>query len=264
MQHTFTGARFEVGGIACGILLGVVAVNEFGPVLPYRLAGQVAALISNRILAGEMPPGSRIPPERDLAATFKVSRPTVREAIHVLEALGLLEVRHGDGTYVSKNPSAFPPRMLKQLLENDDMLLLDMLELRKEFEVRNAELAAEHATDEEVLRLGRIVDAIEADVRAGREESERDIDFHLTVAEATHSRIRLFITTSLLAAHAETLGKARLRQIKRDPHVVELFLREHRAVYLGIEARDPRRAKEAMLKHLEAASVRQAAIMEPA
>jgi GntR family transcriptional repressor for pyruvate dehydrogenase complex len=163
----------------------------------------------------------------------------VREAVHVLEALGLLEVRHGDGTYVSKNPSAFPPRMLKQLLEGDDPLLLDMLEVRKEFEVRNAELAAEHATEEEVLRLGRIVDEIAADVQAGREESQRDIDFHLTVAEATHSRIRLFITTS-------------------D------FLREHRTVYLGIEARDPRRAREAMLTHLEAASARQAGIMEPA
>lgn len=239
-------------------------MNEFGPVLPYRLAGQVAALISNRILAGDMPPGSRIPPERDLAATLKVSRPTVREAVHVLEALGLLEVRHGDGTYVSKNPSAFPPRMLKQLLEGDDLLLLDMLEVRKEFEVRNAELAAEHATEEEVLRLGRIVDEIAADVQAGREESQRDIDFHLTVAEATHSRIRLFITTSLLVAHSETLGKARLRQIGRDPRVVEDFLREHRTVYLEIEARDPRRAKEAMLIHLEAASVRQAGIMEPA
>jgi len=236
-------------------------MNEFGPILPYRLAGQVATLISNRILAGELPPGSRMPPERELAATLKVSRPTVREAIHVLEALGLLEVRHGDGTYVSKNPSAFPPRMLKQMLESDDMLLLDMLEVRKEFEVRNAELAAEHATEEEVQRLARIMDAIEADVRAGREESQRDIDFHLTVAEASHNRIRLFITTSMLVAHSETLRKARLRQIERDPGVIGDFLREHRAVYLGIEARDPHRAKDAMLAHLDAASVRQAAIM---
>jgi GntR family transcriptional regulator, transcriptional repressor for pyruvate dehydrogenase complex len=236
-------------------------MNEFGPILPYRLAGQVATLISNRILSGKISPGARMPPERELALTLKVSRPTVREAIHVLEALGLLEVRHGDGTYVSKNPSVFPPRILKQLVESDDLLLLDMLEVRKEFEVRNAELAAEHATEEEICRLARIVGEIDMDLREGREESQRDIDFHLTVAEASHSRVRLFITTSMLVAHSETLRMARLRQIERDPQVVQDFLHEHRAVYLGIEAREPQRARDAMLAHLNAASVRQAGVM---
>ncbi len=234
---------------------------NFGSIQPYRLARQVANLVSNKILDGELAPGSRLPSERELSAKFKVSRPTLREAIHVLEAMGLVEVRHGDGTYVSKNPSALSPRVLQQMLQRDDTLLLDMVEVRKEIEVRNAELAAKHATEEEVRRLSQILDEIEADVRADRDEFERDIDFHLTVAEASHNRIRLFITTAVLLAHAEILRDARLRMIRRQRQLLDDFLREHRAVYLGIAAREPDRARDAMLVHLEDAYAQYAALM---
>lgn len=233
---------------------------HFESIQPYRLARQVANLISNRILDGDLERGFRLPSERELAEQFKVSRPTIREAIHVLEALGLVEVRHGDGTYVSKNPSALSPRVLKQMLERDDTLLLDMVEVRKEFEVRNAELAAKHATDEEIRRLSQILADMEADIRAGREDFEHDVDFHLTVAEASHNRIRLFITTSVLLAHSEILGEARLRMVQRQRGILDHFLEEHRAVYHGIQARDPGAARAAMLAHLEAAYAQYAAL----
>jgi len=90
----------------------------------------------------------------------------LREAIHVLEALGLVRGAPWGWTYVSKNPSALSPRVLKQLLERDDALLFDMIETRKEFEARNAELAAKHATEEHVRRLFQILDEMEADIRA--------------------------------------------------------------------------------------------------
>lgn len=237
---------------------------EFESIQPYRLARQVANLVSKRILDGQLPRGFRLPSERELAASFKVSRPTLREAMHVLEALGLVEVRHGDGTYVSKNPSALSPRVLKQMLQRDDTLLLDMVEVRKEFEVRNAELAAMHATEEEVGRLSHILDEMEADIRAGREDFEHDVDFHLTIAQASHNRIRFFITTSVLLAHSEILREARLRMIQRQSRLVDRFLREHQAVYLGIQARDPQKARDAMLAHLEDAYAQYAALASEA
>jgi GntR family transcriptional repressor for pyruvate dehydrogenase complex len=223
----------------------------FESVQRYRLAGQVANRISTSILDGELAPCSRLPSERELAAKFNVSRPTLREAIHVLEALGLVEARHGDGTYVSKNPSALSPRVLKQLLERDDALLFDMIETRKEFEARNAELAAKHATEEHVRRLFQILDEMEADIRAGREEFEHELDFHLTIAEASHNRIRFFITTSMLLAHAEMLREARRQMVRRHARLLEDFLHEHRAIALCIEARDPEKARAAMHTHLE-------------
>ncbi len=236
-------------------------MRKFGPIQPHGLAAQVATLISSQIFEGQLTPGRRLPPERELAAQFQVSRPTVREAVHVLEALGLLEIRQGDGTYVSRKPSALSPHILRHMLEKDDLLLLDMVELRKEFEVRNAELAAQHATEEEIRRLAEILDQIHGDVRAGRDDSERDIDFHLAVAEASHNRMRFFITTSMLVAHADTLRAARLRQIEGNARVLQDFLAEHRAVYLGIAARKPGQARRAMLRHLQRAYARQAALV---
>jgi GntR family transcriptional repressor for pyruvate dehydrogenase complex len=233
---------------------------NFTSIQPYRLPTQVADLISKSILSGELTPGSRLPSERELAVNFRISRPTLREAIHVLEALGLVEIRHGDGTYVSKTPSALSPRVLKQMLVQDDTLLLEMVEVRKEVEVRNAALAANHATNDEIAGLGRILDAMETDVRAGRDDFERDVAFHLAVAEASHNRIRLFITTSVLLAHSETLHEARHRMIERQRHLVEDFLRAHREVYRGIRGREPAAAAKAMMAHLEDAYTQYAAL----
>jgi len=164
---------------------------------------------------------------------------TLREAIHVLEALGLVEARHGDGTYVSKNPSALSPRVLKQLLERDDALLFDMIETRKEFEARNAELAAKHATEEHVRRLFQILDEMEADIRAGREEFEHELDFHLTIAEASHNRIRFFITTSMLLAHAECSERP-AQMVRRHATPPGDFLHEHRLSLFVLKREIPR------------------------
>lgn len=236
---------------------------NFGSIKSYRLARQVANLISGTILRGEISPGSRLPAERELAARFKCSRPTIREAIHVVEALGLVEVRHGDGTYVSKAPSALSPRVLKQMLEHDDTLLLEMVEVRKEVEVRNAELAAKHATDVDIAGLGQFLNDMAEDLRAGRDDFEPDVAFHLAVAEATHNRIRFFITTSVLLAHSEILHEARLRMIERQQRLVENFLQEHRAIYHAILAREAASAASAMLAHLDNAYAQYAALASP-
>lgn len=205
------------------------------------------------ILSGELAPGTRLPPERDLAARFNVSRPTLREAIHVLEALDLLEVRPGGGTYVSKNPSPLTSHGLEQMLQRDYSLMLEMVEVRREFEVRNAELAATQATDAEIERLGAILSAMEGDIAAGREDFERDIEFHLEVAEASHNRVRRFITRCVLLAHFEMLREARIRILRRQRQLVGDFLREHRDIHLAIKDRSPERARTAMLIHLNAA-----------
>ena len=100
------------------------------------------------------------------------------------------------------------------------------------------------------------------DIRLGNDVTEREIDFHIMIADASHNRFRLFITTLMLVAHAEKFREARLRQMEHQLGAVEDFWREHRAIYVGIEARDPKRAKAAMLAHLEAAHARQVALLK--
>jgi GntR family transcriptional repressor for pyruvate dehydrogenase complex len=226
---------------------------EFEPVQPYRIANEIVRKISTMIWDGEIEPGARFPPERELAERFKVSRPTLREAIHVLEALGLLEVHGGDGTYVSRKPTTLSTRLLEHLLQRDDGLLAELIETRHEFESRNSELAAKNATPKDLQRLEKCVKLITSSVEAGRDDFRHDIDFHLAIAEATHNRVRLFITTSVLLAHFEMLRESRRRGTQRDRGLVGDLLKEHRAIFLAIKAKNPEEAREAMRLHLEAA-----------
>ncbi|NWG75607.1 MAG: FadR family transcriptional regulator, partial [Rubrivivax sp.] len=128
-------------------------MQPFEPVQPYRMAKQIVSRIYNMILDGEIPAGGRLPSERTLADRFNVSRPTLRVAIHVLEALGLVRVRPGGGTYVSKNPVALSSQILEHLLQRDGDLLFELIAVRVEFETRNAELAARNATADDVRDL---------------------------------------------------------------------------------------------------------------
>jgi GntR family transcriptional repressor for pyruvate dehydrogenase complex len=226
---------------------------EFEPVQPYRIANEIVRKISTMIWDGEIDPGSRFPPERELAERFNVSRPTLREAIHVLEALGLLEVRGGDGTYVARKPTALSSRLLEHMLQRDDGLMAELIETRHEFEGRNSELAAKNATPQDLLRLDKCVRLITASIEAGRDDFRHDIDFHLAVAEATHNRVRLFITTSMLLAHFEMLRESRRRGVQRNRALVGDLLKEHRAIYSAIKAKRPEKARKAMHLHLEAA-----------
>jgi GntR family transcriptional repressor for pyruvate dehydrogenase complex len=229
----------------------VPSMPEFGPVPQIRLAREIAKRLSAMILEGELEAGARLPPERELSAKLQVSRPTLREAIHVLEAQGLVAVRPGGGTFVSRKPSALSSHLLGQMLHRDDRLMLELVEVRKEFEVRNAELAAQHASDADVHSLAEILSEMEVETAAGRDRYELDVDFHLLLAEATHNRVRLFITTSLLLAHFELLRDARMRLVRQQRQLLGDFLQEHQAIHLALRDRNPVRAREAMLSHLE-------------
>jgi len=226
---------------------------EFEPVQPYRMANEIVRNISTMILDGEISPGTRLPAERELADRFNVSRPTLREAVHVLEALGLVEVRPGGGTYVSREPNALPPRLLEHMLRRDEGLVVELIETRREFESRNAELAAKNGTSKDLQNLEECLEVMAADVEVGRDEFRHDIAFHLGVAGATQNRVRLFITTSMLLAHTEILRDARDRMVRHHREVVGDFLHEHRTIYLAIRERRPDQAREAMRAHLEAA-----------
>lgn len=228
-------------------------MEEFTPVQPYRMAHEIAFRISAMILDGAIAPGSQLPPERELAAQFNVSRPTLREAVHVLEALRLVEVRPGGGTYVSGRPTVLSPRLLERMLKQDNGLVIELIETRVEFEGRNAELAAMHATAKDLQQIEECLRVMEADVAADRDDFPHDMDFHLAIAEATQNRVRIFITTSMLLAHFEMLQDARRRMVRRHRRLAGDFLREHQDIFAALKDKQPDKAREAMCAHLAAA-----------
>ncbi len=151
------------------------------PIDTRKLYRQVADAIMASIQSGDYEPGSRLPSERDLAASFKVSRPTIREAMIALEIHGLVEARQGSGIYVTDHPPA-------QIGADDlDIGAFELTEARRLFEAEAAALAATIITEEQLREIEEILgDMIKENVRKQKGEMA-DRRFHVAIARATRN-----------------------------------------------------------------------------
>src|SRR5512137_451036 len=130
----------------------------FQPIKPKKVSNQIAEQIRTSILAGEFTPGEKLPPERELAELFGVSRPSVREALNTLAAAGMVESYQGGGTVVKSlvESSSGPP--LSELIKVERERALDVIEVRKCMEGWTAYYAAQRALPEDLRKLAAIID----------------------------------------------------------------------------------------------------------
>jgi GntR family transcriptional repressor for pyruvate dehydrogenase complex len=203
--------------------------------------------IQELIRGGTLPPGSRLPPENELAAQLGVGRSSIREAVKALELIRVLDVRHGDGTYVT---SLEPHLLLEGVgfaidLVQDDAIL-EVVEVRRLFEPLATGIAAERIEDAALERLAECVEGME---QAG-DDQERliqcDHAFHSTVFEATGNRT----LTSILDGLSSRTFRARVRRGVIEGEASRQTLREHRAIHQALEARDRQLAEAAALMHV--------------
>lgn len=136
-----------------GQFVHMAAATPNPRVIRSRVADQILADLRRRILRGELADGTKLPAERDLAATYGVSGATIREAVRVLSATGLLDVRHGSGSYVRANVGALIATLLVSVVEMEPTSLIDLLDVAQALNARAAQLAAERATAEELVAL---------------------------------------------------------------------------------------------------------------
>jgi len=209
-----------------------------------KLYRQVADSIMASIKSGDYEPGSRLPSERDLAAAYKVSRPTVREAMIALEILGLVESRHGSGIYVT---TEHPPAQIGA--DDLDIGAFELTEARRLFEGEAAALAATTITAEQLAELETIIaDMIKENNRKQTGEMA-DRRFHVAIARATRNTA---ITTVI-----ENLWDIRYKSplcrhmLERARSVgVQPRISEHRRVLAALKKHDPQAARAAMRDHL--------------
>jgi len=213
-----------------------------------RLYQQVADRLAALIHSGEFPAGSRLPPERDLARQFAVSRPTVREALIALEINGLVEVRTGAGTYICTHR----PRQDVEPggVQDAGPSAFEVITARRLVEAPVAGLAATTAGEADLARLREAVELFERQGQSShRQQLEADQVFHLRLAEATHNAVMVAIVEDLWQAMFSPIF-AMLSARSRLPNPESMTLHDHRVIFGCIERRDAKGAEAAMTTHL--------------
>jgi DNA-binding FadR family transcriptional regulator len=215
------------------------------PAFERTLHAQVAREIGLRILEGKLAPGAVLPNEADFGMQLGVSRTALREAVKVLAAKGLVEVRRKTGTRVRPQHdwNALDPDVLNWLFSGKGFAvgIPDFLELRLIVEPAGAKLAAERATPENLAEIESALQGMETAAEDSASSVESDLKFHLAILEATHNTfMRPF------GALIQEALRASFRVTNRDRMAFERSLRRHRGVFEAIRDRDPKAAEAAM------------------
>jgi GntR family transcriptional repressor for pyruvate dehydrogenase complex len=213
---------------------------------------EIVIQLAELIRQGQLQPGDRLPPERELADRFGVSRSSVREALRILELHGLVARRPGTGTVIA---SGTPQGLIRSLTQ---LALHDIIELRLIVEPAVAALAAERASPADISRLEDILREQEAQIQRGETGAAADAAFHLAIAQATHNRALVRLAEAL----AEILA------VSRDPCVQtpqrsRLSLQSHRQILGAIKGGSPAAARQAMEDHIRRVDLALFGVTEP-
>jgi GntR family transcriptional repressor for pyruvate dehydrogenase complex len=224
--------------------------NVFKPIRPKKISEEIVTQIKVLISDGQLKPGERVPSERELAALLGVSRPSVREAIMVLEAMGLVESRQGGGTFVRSLTETSLADPLSSMVGNNPRMLHNLAEVRMGLETWSAYLAAQRATDEEIEILRQLVAEMGRQAESGGWDAELDTQFHYAITAAAHNTIQLHVLNTIHGLFHTTIMVA-LTEFYQKEGYIERLLDHHRTIMERIAARDPEGARQAMTKHLE-------------
>ncbi len=217
---------------------------------PRSLALALVESIGDRIRAGKLGAGDKLPTEAAIMEEFGVSRTVVREAISKLQAAGLVATRHGIGTFVVGLGDAAPFRIApEQMATLRDVIAV--LELRIGVETEAAVLAAQRRMADDLKRMRGALDGFAQAIEAGRDAVGPDFQFHLEIARATQNA---HFTELMSALGASIIPRARLEAGgPPDPERIAYLRRvnlEHESIYDAIVAQDVEAARAAMRMHL--------------
>jgi len=195
--------------------------------------------IETALIEGDLKPGDRLPSEVDMAQQLGVARASVREAFKALESLGVLEVRRGQGTFISSGLSSrvIDPLLFSLILDRGSAD--DMVELRQMFEIAYTELAIEHATEEDIEKMDDAIRLLEEASKNGVPSAEMDLAFHRAVLESTKNPLVIKIGETILNLLSASID----RSIRLNPHK---GISDHKIIRQAIAERDPAKARKAI------------------
>jgi len=215
------------------------------PVKRSRIYEHIVEQIRALIREGRWAPGDQIPPERELAERFRVSRTSVREALRALEMQGVIDSRQGGGTFVrTADTEALVPPLAAAILRGRQELA-EVLEVRELIEPGIARGAAQRASAEHIAQLESLLERQRHCILEGRPFVDEDTAFHYTLAQAADNHILLRLHNLIL----DLLRESRQSYL-HVPDRPQLSLRGHEAILSAIKAHDPQAAYDASLEHI--------------
>lgn len=220
----------------------------FQPIQKTSVKDQTMAQLKHYIASGRIAPGERLPSERALAEALGVGRYSVREALKVLEAVGVVESRVGEGTFISDQPGARIGEIIGFSLGHQGGTIMEILDARKIIEIEAARAAAERATEEDLERMAAELDRMQAAADDFRAYLIADMNFHRHIGEASHNGIVARVVNNLIDLLEEVLKETRTDAL---PTQAESDRDLHHAVYKAIAQRQPDQAVLLMREHIQ-------------
>ncbi len=206
---------------------------------------QVVFRVLELIRAGDLTAGRRLPTERELAVQFAISRPTVREALRALSILGVLEIRQGDGVYVSSLEAT-------KLLEPLDFFVSlsapntsQLFDARIFYEPMTAGLAAERLSDEAVGQLAEIVAVQKVSPGDAELFHDTDVEFHKILMDGSEN-----VFLARFGKILQLLGDQSRRTLQKRKSIRQQSIRDHEAILTAVQDRDADAAAHSMRQHM--------------
>ena len=210
-----------------------------------------SSLVIDRIIAsvaeGRLKPAERMPSIEALAQQFSVGRTSVREALMALELVGIVEIRHGGGTFVREDVSGFFLKPLSWRALLDQSKIAALAETRRCMESELAAMAAQRATPEHVAEIERQLRRMEAACHEPKAYVQVDPQFHLAVWRAAGNEVMLNMLGSIL----DLLRRVVAAAVSNAPASIEAGLLAHRQIFEAIAGHDPEAARFSMRRHLD-------------
>jgi len=229
----------------------VAETNHFSPIPRANLTEEIVKRIISVITDLGMKPGDRLPTEREFVERFRVGRSSVREAIKILNAIGVVRIVAGAGMFVGNGNLSLLAKPLSLGFLRGGRGTAELIEARRLLEVELAGLAAKRASAEEVTSMEDALAEMHAHQKDVERYTESDIHFHLAVARGAHNEVLFDLLETLQHIIRKWIVKS-IEEVEGRPSSIH----EHVPIYDAISAHDPVRARAAMKEHLEQAGLR--------
>lgn len=215
-----------------------------------KLYEQVADAIEQQIIKKELMPGDRLDSVEQLAKSYDVGRSAIREALMSLQAKGLIEIRHGEGTFVRHLSTEditiqMPPASLFNKKDIEEIF-----ELRELLELGVIEKAAAHRSQEDLLSLQHAIHTMGEALTDHEASSAADFLFHTTIAKAADNQLLVTMLEHISKPLADQIKQTRVLLAATNPQALEQLHKEHVAIYEAVEKQDGKAAKKEMARHL--------------